>query len=108
MDLNRASKEQMETKFRRMLLGRLPDFGYGCNLVVTEPRSLWEYLYESIKESPTLEMCRNVRSNDFMGNYVIVSLRTDQRDGEIEGSLKTQFTEHLPEEEERKLLDLAM
>ena len=39
-----------------MLLGKLPDFGYGVNLVIHEDRGLWEYVLESIKESPQLEI----------------------------------------------------
>lgn len=49
----------MNTKFRKMLLGKLPDFGYGQNLVITEERPLWDYIFESVKEFPTLEICTN-------------------------------------------------
>jgi len=60
----------MENKFQKMLLGKLPDFGYGQNLIVTENRTLWEYLFESTRESSSLEICRNVSliflySNEF-------------------------------------------
>ena len=42
-----------------MLRGKLPDFGYGTNLVITDDRNLWEYILEGIKESPSLELCKN-------------------------------------------------
>lgn len=48
----------MNKKFQKMLKGKLPDFGYGVDLVVTEKRALWEYFLESIKESPSLEICK--------------------------------------------------
>jgi len=70
MDLNDKTSKIMENKFQKMLLGKLPDFGYGQNLIVTENRTLWEYLFESTRESSSLEICRNVSliflySNEF-------------------------------------------
>ena len=33
----------MDRKFQKMLLGKLPDFGYGTDLVVSEDKDLWDW-----------------------------------------------------------------